>query len=59
MTRRLVLAREHLAELTTDELAGVAAAQQVPLPTQVCTGYYPSINAPCPTTWCTTVLTTV
>ncbi|HEX8002032.1 MAG TPA: hypothetical protein VF519_04990 [Mycobacteriales bacterium] len=44
--RRLTLKREALAELTTPELAAVAGAYR-PLPTQDCTGYYPSLNAPC------------
>lgn len=54
MSRRLVLAREPVTELTTDELAHVAGGQ-VPLPTQVCSGYYPSLNRPCPTTECPSV----
>ncbi|HEX8002028.1 MAG TPA: hypothetical protein VF519_04970 [Mycobacteriales bacterium] len=54
MKRRLALRAEHLTDLTTDELANVAAGQQVTLPTQRCTGYYPSLNAPCPTTDCFT-----
>ena len=53
---RLTLRTEHLAELTTDELAAVAGGTSVDacvqatvicVPTHDCTGYYPSINAPC------------
>ena len=33
-------------ELSADEM-GDAAGGQVNLPTQLCTGYYPSLNAPC------------
>jgi len=46
MTRRLSLRGERLAELTTSELESVVGG----LPTQVCTGYYTSLNAPCATT---------
>ena len=55
--RKLSLRQETLADLTTDELGSVAAAsglpcqlltQQTCLPSQCgCTGYYPSLNAPC------------
>lgn len=53
---RLALRTEHLADLTTDELAAVAGGTSVDaciratvicVPTHDCTGYYPSINAPC------------
>lgn len=53
---RLTLRTEHLAELTTDELAAVAGGNSVDVcvqatlicvPTHDCTGYYPSINARC------------
>ena len=40
--RRLALKTERLAELTTDDLAAVHGAQ-APLPTQICTGAYPTI----------------
>lgn len=43
MKRRLALKSEHLAELTPNDLASVAAGAT----TQCFTGYYPSINAPC------------
>lgn len=58
MKRRLTLKSEHLAELTTSELGAIAGAQAITtnqgicaslMPTQCCTGYYPSINAPCTT----------
>ena len=61
MKRHLVLKSEHLADLTTSELGSVVGAQAVTqnqgicaslMPTQCCTGYYPSINAPCDTTVC-------
>lgn len=61
--RTLRLRQEHLAELTTDELGAVAGASGAPceitaslkcetthtlVPTGcMCTGYYPSLNAPC------------
>lgn len=49
MKRRLALKSEHLAELTPQDLAGVAGGYQE-LPTRRCfTGIYPSINWPCPT----------
>jgi natural product precursor len=47
---KLELSTETIRELTADEMrevAGGAAAQQSILPTCQCTGYYPSINAPC------------
>lgn len=65
MERRISLKRERLAELTPDDLAGIAAGTHSidvcinwPTRAQVCaglsldclTGYYPSINAPCTTT---------
>lgn len=46
MKRRLTLTGEHLAELTPNDLAGIAAAGAT---TDCFTGYYPSINAPCET----------
>jgi len=58
MNRRLTLKSEHLAELSTTELGAVVGAQAITqnqgicaslMPTQCCTGYYPSINAPCTT----------
>lgn len=58
MKRRLVLKSEHLAELSTNELTSVVGGQAVTnnqgicaslFPTQCCTGYYPSLNAPCTT----------
>lgn len=51
MPRRLTLRSEQLTELTTDELHAVAGGRPV-LPTDYCTGWYPSINSPCPTTDC-------
>ena len=41
--RRLALRTERLTELTTDDLAAVHGAQ-APLPTQMCTGAYPTFN---------------
>jgi hypothetical protein len=58
MTRRLTLKSEHLAELSTNELVSVVGAQAITqnqgicaslVPTQCCTGYYPTLNAPCNT----------
>lgn len=58
MKRRLTLKSEQLTELSTDELGSVVGAQALTnnqgicaslMPTQCCTGYYPSINAPCTT----------
>ena len=56
MKRTLSLRTEHLGELTTGELAAVAGgtsaeikATVVCIPTHDCTGYYPSLNAPCTT----------
>lgn len=55
-TRKLGLTSERLVELSTTELEAVAGGSFVPSvdvcvqidwPTQDCTGYYPSINAPC------------
>ena len=45
MSRRLRIAAERLAPLTEPELESVAAG----LPTQMCTGYYPTVLSPCPT----------
>jgi hypothetical protein len=58
--RTLRLRREQLSDLTADELSSVAGAGPLSdkvciaiqytvlcLPTHDCTGYYPSINAPC------------
>ena len=48
MTRTLTLRTERLTELSTAELAAVAGGQDQGIPTQqYCTGYYPSLNAPC------------
>lgn len=58
MSRPLSLTREHLSDLTPRDLSGVAGAAE-PLPTRVCTGYYPSLNAPCATTLVPATLTTV
>ncbi|HEU0130424.1 MAG TPA: hypothetical protein VFQ85_05460 [Mycobacteriales bacterium] len=52
MARKLYLRKEHLAELTGAELTSVAGGQVslLCIPTQYnCTGYYPSLNAPCRT----------
>ncbi|MDQ1712990.1 MAG: hypothetical protein QOE45_2440 [Frankiaceae bacterium] len=62
MTRKLTLRAERLTELTTAELGAVAGASGLPcqpttiivnpsdlIPTNRCTGYYPSLNAPCTT----------
>ena len=54
-TRTLTLRSEHLAELSAADLTSVAGASGLPCeplitllcPTSNCTGYYPSINAPC------------
>ena len=43
---RLELNRETVRELTREEMEG-AAGGRIYLPTQQCTGYYPSLNAPC------------
>jgi len=43
MKRRLSLKSEHLADLTPNDLASVAGGTT----TDLLTGYYPSINAPC------------
>ena len=53
--KKLQLRREDLGELTADELTQVAGGQAIGLPTSMCTGYYPSINAPC-TTWIATTI---
>jgi len=45
MKRRLALKSEYVSELTTNELASVAGGAT----TDCFTGYYPTINAPCPT----------
>lgn len=47
-SKRLELHRETVRELTREEIEG-AAGGRIALPTQVCTGYYPSLNAPCVT----------
>lgn len=56
--RSLHLRRETLAELTSAELGSVVGGQDTIvcanitkycIPTQGCTGYYPSLNAPCTT----------
>ena len=62
MNRKLSLRQEALADLSTDELGSVAGASGTPcqvgtvrcqttftvVPTGcMCTGYYPSLNAPC------------
>jgi hypothetical protein len=47
VTRRLSLKSEHLADLTSSELESVGGAQY--LPSQGCTGYYTTIDAPCAT----------
>ena len=55
MKRRLTLNSEHLAELSTSELGSVVGAAITNnqgicaslMPTQCCTGYYPTLNAPC------------
>lgn len=59
MKRTLSLRTEHLGELTAGELASVAGASGIPCeitgdlpPTRRCTGYYPSINAPCESQVC-------
>jgi hypothetical protein len=41
---RLRLSRETVRELSTEEMEKAAGGL---LPTQYCTGYYPSINYPC------------
>lgn len=66
VNRKLRLHQETLADLTTDELFSVAGASGLPCETVyslrcetthtlvpsrcTCTGYYPSLNAPCTTT---------
>jgi hypothetical protein len=47
VTRRLSLKSEHLAALTSSELEAVGGAQYAP--SQGCTGYYTTIDAPCAT----------
>ena len=46
---KLELSTETIRELSAEEMDKVAGgvAQQSLLPTCQCTGYYPSINAPC------------
>ena len=46
---KLELSTETIRELTAEEMGQVAGgvAQESLLPTCRCTGYYPSINAPC------------
>ena len=55
-SRTLTLRRESLTELTTAELGSVVGGAQTYIciqdpstlvPTNQCTGYYPSLNAPC------------
>jgi len=55
-SRSLKLRRESLAELTSDDLGSVHGGQQSIIciqmtqdicPSYNCTGYYPSLNAPC------------
>ena len=53
MIRRLVLRFERVSELNDRELEAIVAGQPA-LPTQQCTGYYRTIDAPCPTTDCFT-----
>ena len=54
--RTLVLRKESLTELATDELSGVAGASNYCVAYTVlvtgcmCTGMYPSINIDCPAT---------
>ena len=56
MNRRLTLKAEHLTELSPADLSGIAGGALGSI--QGClTGYYPSINAPCPTTDCFEVVT--
>ena len=45
-SKSLELNRETVRELTRKEMEE-AAGGRILLPTQQCTGYYPSINAPC------------
>jgi hypothetical protein len=61
LKRRLTLRSEHLAELSPSDLGSVVGGQVITknqgicaslVPTQCCTGYYPSINAPCDTAAC-------
>ena len=54
MPRTLSLRTEHLTALGSGELAAVAggAVTYGCIPTQVCTGYYPSIFDPCVTLAC-------
>ena len=61
MKRRLTLRSEHLAELSSSDLGSVVGGQAITnnqgicaslMPTQCCTGWYPSINAPCDTAAC-------
>ena len=49
MPRKLTLRRESLTELSDTELGSVVGGQVtlICVPTQQCTGYYPSLNAPC------------
>ena len=49
---KLELSSETLRDLSAEEMGevvGGAQAQQSLLPTCQCTGYYPSLNAPCTT----------
>ena len=49
MTRKLTLRRESLTELTDTELGSVVGGQVtlICVPTHQCTGYYPTLEAPC------------
>jgi hypothetical protein len=53
--RKLTLQKEIVAELTADELSQVAGASHGCVTYSIvvsgchCTGYYPSLNADCPT----------
>ena len=46
MKRHLALKSEYLAPLSAEELSSVAGAGTL---VDCLTGYYPSLNAPCPT----------
>ena len=52
MARTLTLRTEHLTELSQNDLSAVVggAITLICVPTQRgCTGYYPTLNAPCDT----------
>jgi hypothetical protein len=63
--RALVLRKESLTELATDELSEVAGGSHtcvthsILLTGCMCTGIYPSINVDCPATQLTQMLATV